>query len=171
MRADASMPVGIVRENRKIDHPWQEYSWLPVAVIANAGPVDVPRQLVAGEGAVQFHVATLPVELFKGETEGYRLNLSQQAPAVFVAMRENDDVEARYRPFLATVCPFEAASYSESGDEIVRGVSMPPEIGAWVETFVTTHHVETPFKKRKNKKHRVEERSTRPRGRFTPEAG
>ena len=55
-------------------------------------------------------------------------------------------------PFLVTVCPYEAESYTESGEEIVEGVPMPPEILGWVQAFVDTHHVDQPFKKRKQKK-------------------
>ncbi len=43
--------------------------------------------------------------------------------------------------------------YSEGNDDVVEGVPMPPEILVWLQDFVTRHHVDTPFVKRKNKRH------------------
>lgn len=170
MAADATISLGIIIEKRKIDHPWQDYRWQPVGVIVNAEPIDTPRVMIEGEDFTQYHGATLPVELFKGETDGYLVNLSQETPSVFVVMRADDEADGGYAPFLATVCPYEAESYGESGDEIVEGVAMPPELLVWLKRFVDVNHVETPFRKRKNKKHRTEIATTRPRGRYTPEA-
>ncbi len=166
MTADATMPVGIVIERRASDHPWQDATWAPVAVIPHAGPVDAPRLLVEDGTRTQFHVATLPLELFRGETEGYSLNLSQAEPVVYVVLRPDDEADSGLKAFLATVCPFEASSYVESGDEITQGVAMPDEVNAWLSQFVDTHHKEEPFKKRKNTKQRSEQSWTRPRGRF-----
>ena len=55
-------------------------------------------------------------------------------------------------PFLATVCPYEAESYSENGEDIVEGDVMPTEINEWVQSFVERFHVDQPFRKRKQKK-------------------
>ena len=53
---------------------------------------------------------------------------------------------------MVTICPYEAESYTECDEEIVEGVPMPDQIGAWVQQFVDSYHVDEPFKKRKNKK-------------------
>ena len=93
------------------------------------------------------------IELFRRETDGYRANLSNVIPYVYVVLAKGTEAEEpEILPFLATVCPYEAESYTEGDEEIVEGVPMPEEIGAWLQQFVDKHHIDEPFKKRKNKK-------------------
>ncbi len=152
-----SLPVGVVLERREIDNPWQSHSWHSVEVIPGAPPVKQWRKLGEGEGWTRYHAATLEVELFVGETEGYRYNLSNAMPAVYVVLRPNDEGETDVEPFLATVCPYEAQDYQESADETVDPVPMPDDMIAWVGRFVDQHHVEVPFHKRKRKPHKQSE--------------
>lgn len=154
MPADAVMPVSVVIERRASKSQWQGDLWRPIGVLPKAD-AERGRLLVSGEGWAQFHGGTLDLELFRGETEGYRTNLSQDPPVVFVVLRHNDDEsgELEYEPFLVTVCPYEAMGYAAGGDDIVEGVPMPREVTIWVSEFVAAHHVEVPFKKRKNKPH------------------
>jgi len=153
MTADAVMPVSVVIERRAVNSQWIDHVWRPVGVLPVAAN-DHGRLLAEGEGWTQYHGGTLDIELFRGETEGYRNNLSQTPPMVYVVLRKNEDEEGlEYEPFLATVCPYEAMGYSEDNDETVEGVPMPPEVVIWVQDFVTRHHVDTPFVKRKNKRH------------------
>ena len=149
MPADAVMPVGIVVERRKTDHPWQDYDWHPIGVLAHVAP-ERWKQLAEGDGWAHFHAGTL----HRGETEGYLVNLSQNPPVVYIVLRRaEEDGEMDIDPFHATVCPYEAMSYEEGGDEIVAGVPMPPEVLAWVAEFVERYHVEIPFKKRRFRRH------------------
>ena len=100
-----------------------------------------------------FHAATLELELFPGETEGYKTNLSNFQPHVYVVIapgEEADDPEVV--PTLVTACPYEAESYMEDSEMIVEGVPMPEELAAWIGAFVETFHKDEVFKKRKNKK-------------------
>jgi len=41
LKPTESMSAGVVLERRKIDNPWQDYTWHPVAVIPGAPPVTV----------------------------------------------------------------------------------------------------------------------------------
>jgi hypothetical protein len=157
MAADAIMPVSVVVERRAANSPWIDHVWRPIGVLPVAAN-DHGRLLAEGEGFAQFHGGTLDIELFRGETEGYLNNLSQVSPVVYVVLRKNEDAQnpeegLEYEPFLATVCPYEAMGYSEGNDDVVEGVPMPPEVMAWVQAFVQRHHVDTPFVKRKNKRH------------------
>ncbi len=151
-RVAHSLPTGVVVERREVDNRWQDHAWRPVAVIPGAPPVEEWRVLHRGEGWVHYHAATLELELHRKETEGYRVNLAQSPPVVFVVLRPGEeDGEHDFEPFLVTVCPYEALDYGESGEEIVEGVPMPDEVAAWVQAFVDEHHVDVPFKKRKRK--------------------
>jgi hypothetical protein len=162
MSADAVMPVTVVVERRASNHAWQDHVWRPLGVLPRiAGE---PGQVLASdEGWTQYFGGNLDIELFRGETDGYRTNLSQATPVVYVVLRRNAEaVVLEFEPFLATACPYEAMSYSEDNDDIVEGVPMPPEVMEWLREFVALHHVDRPFVKRKNKRHKDDESGRRP---------
>ena len=146
----------IVVERREVENRWIDHAWSPVAVIPGAPPLEDPGEwlpLRAGEGWQHFMIGSMEIELFRRETEGYRANLSNVPPHVYVVLARGTEAdEPDIMPFLVTVCPYEAEGYTEGDEEIVEGVPMPDEIGAWVQRFVDAHHVDEPFKKRKNKK-------------------
>ncbi len=155
MEPAKTMPLGIVIERRDSQSQWQDYDWYAVAVIPGAAPVEDWRMLRAGPGWVHFHAATLELELFRKETEGYKVNLSGEVPAVYVVVRRGDEAdEPEVVPFCVTVCPYEAQDYLDSGDDIVEGVAMPDSVIAFVQDFVERHHVDEPFVKRKQKRHK-----------------
>lgn len=148
------MMLGVVIERREIDNPWQQYSWRPVAVIPGAPAIDGRKTLREGDGWVHYHAATLPLELFRGETEAYKVNLSGHPPSIYVVLRDDEDADAEadsYTPFCVTASPYEAQDYLDSGEELVEGVPMEPGMIAWVQGFIDRHHVDEPFKKRKRK--------------------
>ena len=153
MTADDSIPVGIVVERREIDNPWQDYVFAPVAIIPGAPPLDATgewKELQHGDGWVQYHAGTLELELFRGETDGYRTNLSNPQPYVYIVMTPGEAPgEPEIMPFIATVSPHEAEGYTEDSEQIVEGVPMPPDLVAWVSEFIEKYHVKVPFKKRK----------------------
>ena len=152
------LPLGIVLERRNIDNPWVEFEWRPVAVIPGAGardPLGEWQVLGSGESWTHYHSGTLPLELFRRETEGYKVNLSLEPPRLFVVLRTGEDADSPHDvvPFLVTACPYEAQDYLDSGEEIVEAVIMPPDVVAFVQAYVERHHVDEPFKKRKRKRH------------------
>ena len=158
-----TMPLGIVLERRRGVTPWQDTVWRPVAVIPGAPPVDGAWRLVRdGEGWARFHAATLTLELFRSDTEGYKVNLSQEPPRLWVVLRPDEAAEAGVVPFFVTASAHEAEAYQVSGAETVEPVPMPPEVMALVVDFVAQHHVDVPFEKRERKRHRPEQPGRRP---------
>ncbi len=157
MEKSEAMPLGVVIERQRSDHPWSDFNWRPVAVIPGAAAMD-PRgdwtELRQGEGWAQFHCGTLRLELFRAETEAYKVNLAQTPPSIYVLLRRDDDVDSPhdYLPFLVTASPYEAQDYLDSGEEIVEAVPMPEDLAAFVQAFVEAHHVDEVFTKRKRKK-------------------
>jgi Protein of unknown function (DUF3305) len=153
MPADDVMKISVVIERRATNGSWQDHVWRPIGVLPHAA-TERGRLLAEGDGFAQYQGGTLDLELFRGETEGYLTNLSQNPPVVFVVLRRSEQTEdLDFAPFLATVCPYEAMGYGDGNDDVVEGVPMPPEILSWVQEFVARHHVDVPFKKRKNKRH------------------
>jgi hypothetical protein len=153
LMADGFISIGVVIERRDSDNRWIDHTWTPVAVLPGANQVDQWLMIDEGDGWARYHARTLALELFKGETEGYRYNLSQTTPLVYVIMQAGEDEDgADYEPCHVTLCPYEAMGYAESGDEFVEGVPLPDALIAWAQGFVDMYHVDEPFKKRKNKK-------------------
>ncbi len=150
-----TMALGIVLERRKGASAWAEWVWRPVSVIPGAPPLDGPwRLLREGEGWAQFHAATLPLELFRSDTEGYKLNLSQEPPRLWVVLRPDETGEpGGVVPFVVTASAHECEAYQVSGVETVETVPMPPEVTALVRDFTEQHHVDVPFVKRERKRH------------------
>jgi hypothetical protein len=164
MSADAVMPITVVIERRASKNPWQDHVWQPLGVLPRIAG-ERGQLLASGEGWDQFNGGAFDLELYRGETEGYLTNLSQPTPVVYVVLRRNEEAaEMEYEPFLVTVCPYEAMGYSAGGDDIVEGVPMPPDLMAWLREFVSLHHVDVPFQKRKNKRHEDDYGGKRPRG-------
>ncbi len=157
------MPVGVIVERRKLDNPWQAYTWCAVAVVPGAPEVDKWRVLAEAPGRSRYHAGTLPLELHPKETDGYRLNLATRLPAVYVVLRYDDAVEAGIFPFLATVCPYEAQDYLDGDEDLVEAVPMPDVVKAWLADFVAKYHVDEPHKKRKREPYDPRKGTGRPR--------
>ncbi|MGI9414703.1 MAG: DUF3305 domain-containing protein [Hyphomicrobiales bacterium] len=154
-----TLDIGVVVERRRIDHPWQEWAWKAVAVIAGARPVEPWTQIGEGDGWVQFHAATMPLELHRRETEAYVANLETERPSVYVVLRDDEDGEGAqpYYVALVTVSPYDAQDYQDSGEDLVEAVPMPEPVLAWMQDFIGQHHVEEPFVKRKRDKVKIED--------------
>ena len=126
-----TMEVGVVIERRESDNRWIDHTWQVVSLIPGAAEVDQKNEIGRGQGWIQFHAATLPLELFRKETEGYKYNLSLNQPSVFVVLRDDDDDESdEVIPFMATVCPYEAQDYMDSSEETVQSVTMPDTVAS-----------------------------------------
>ena len=159
MTATVSIPLGVVIAREDIDSKWQDHVWRPIGILPGAPPVGDWRELQRGEGWVHYHAATVPLELFRKETEGYKYNLEMREPSIFIVFSGEED-EENDRPVsvhLVTASPYEAADYLDSGEQLVETVAMPPELFALVSAFVGEHHVEEKFKKRKNIKVKPQE--------------
>lgn len=149
------LPLGVVIERRDSDNRWVDHVFSPVAVFPGApekDPYSAWTKLKEGDGWAHFHAATVPLELFRTETEGYKVNLSNTQPHIYVVLTpgsEADDPEMIVHA--VTACPFEAESYTMDSEQLVEGVPMPPEIAGWIKAFCDTHHRDVPFKKRKRK--------------------
>ncbi|MEM7668599.1 MAG: DUF3305 domain-containing protein [Pseudomonadota bacterium] len=151
------MPVGVVIRRSPGVTRWARWSWRAVAVLPGANSADWRELRREGE-AVEYHAATLPVEIHRTDTEAYRVALSDDPPSCWVIMRPNEDpeIDREFSVFAITLSPFEAQDYADSGEELVERVPMPPALIAWVLDFVERHHVDEPFVKRKRDRKRID---------------
>ncbi len=146
----AELSVGVVIRKQPGVTRWAKWVWRAVAVLPGAGPADWRELRREGE-AVEYHAATLTLEVHRAEAESYLVALSTDPPSVYVVMRTPEDPEAEHEVevFLVTASAFEAQDYNDSGEEIVEAVPMPPELIGWLSDFVGRHHKEEKFVKRR----------------------
>lgn len=156
---EASIPLGIIVEKRKSNHPWANWNWKPVAVICNPPEVEPWHEIVSDKGFTQFHAATLQLVLHRKETEALKLNLMLKKPELYVVLRNSEDLnnEFPYEPYLVTASSFDAQDFTDAGDDIVEKVEMPEPIAAFIQAFVEEHHIEEEFIKRRRDRLNVEE--------------
>jgi len=152
-----SIPLGIVVRRTPGVTRWAEWVWKAVAVLPGAGPAD--WQELRREGDVrEYHATTVDLELFRSDTEAYLTGISTQMPAIYVVMREATDPDAKHpvEVVLATVSPYDAQDYDDSGEEIVEKVAMPTGLIDWIKAFVDRHHEDEKFVKRRRDERRVD---------------
>ncbi|MEL7097356.1 MAG: DUF3305 domain-containing protein [Pseudomonadota bacterium] len=147
------MPLGIVVRRLPGVTRWASHSWQAVAVIPGAQQTRW-HELRRDGDAVEYHAATLPLDLHGAETEAYLHGLSAEVPSVYVVMRE--DGEAPLDVTLVTASPYEAQDYTDNGEDLVEKVPMPAGLIAWVQDFITAFHEEETFIKRKRDKKRID---------------
>jgi hypothetical protein len=153
MQRNLSIAVGVVIAHERIDHPWQEYAWRPASVFLNAPEVGAWRELRSDATSTYYHAATLPLELHAKDTSGYVANLNDDAPLVYVVLREGGEHGQPVHVAIVTASPHEAEAYGQMSEEIVGAVGMPQPLVELLEAFVAEHHAEEPFVKRQRQKH------------------
>lgn len=150
------LPVGVVVARRKLDHPWQDYAWLPVAVVPGAPPAEPWTAMREEPGRTLFYAGHFELELYTREAASYRQNLGAAQPSVYVVLRHDPQANVHgLRVELVTVSPADAVAYMEPGQDIVERVPMPEPVAQWLADYVEAYFVEE--KKRK-----------RPRDRYDP---
>lgn len=149
------LPLGIVLRKSPGVTRWAKWVWRAVAVIPGAGPANW-REIRREGDVVQYHAATVPLELHRTDTEAYLTELSTKIPSIYVVMRESDTTESGLEIVLATASPFDGQDYADNGEDIVELVPMPPALMALVRDWVEKHHKEEKFVKRRRDKNRTD---------------
>lgn len=150
--ADVSIPLGIVIRKMPGVTRWAAWVWKAVAVLPGAGPAEW-RELRREGDAVEYHAATVPLDLYRADAEAYRAGLTARTPAIGVVMQEEG---GRATVLRATASPYETQDYLDSGEEIVELVPMPEGLVALIRDFVDAHYVEEPFVKRRRDRQDVD---------------
>jgi len=155
--ATASLPLGIVLRKSPGVTRWAKWVWKAVAVLPGAAQENW-KELRREGGVVEYHAATVDLELYRTDTEAYLAGLSTNPPTIYVVMREATDANAPQdiEVLLATASPYDAQDYADAGEEIVERVPMPDGLIAWINDFVQRHHEEEVFVKRKRDRQRID---------------
>ena len=150
-----SIPLGIVIRRSPGVTVWAKWVWKAVAVLPGAGPADWTVLRQQGD-VTDYHAATVDLELFRTDTEAYLTGISTREPAVYVVMREALGGDRDLDVLLATVSPYDAQDYADSGEEIVEKVTMPEGLIDWIKAFIDQHHEDEVFVKRRRDKRRTD---------------
>lgn len=150
-----AISVGVVVRRMPGTTRWSKHYWKVSAVLPGAQASCWVEMRRDGD-AVEYHATTLPLTLFRTDTEAYLQSLSSQSPSVFVVSREGEG-DAPLDFVLVTASPYEAQDYADTGEEQVDKVPMPLGLIAWVRDFVERHHEDQVFVKRRRDKKRVDE--------------
>ncbi|MEM9145834.1 MAG: DUF3305 domain-containing protein [Pseudomonadota bacterium] len=152
-----SMPVGVVVRRTPGATRWAKYAWRAVAVLPFSGPASWKQMRAEGD-AVEYHAGTVEMQLWRSDTEAYRVALANDPPSVYVVMRESESTASPHALDLVgvTASPYEAQDHTDTGEDIVESVPMPEGLVAWIRDFVERHHVEETFIKRKRDKTRID---------------
>lgn len=156
--------VGIVVERRKLDSPWADHVWVPVAVLPDA-PDAAPWTPLGGEAdAMRFYLGPATLTLYAVDTAHIRDGLELDRPSIWVSIRPTGE-EPPVMLVGATADPAEGEGFANAIGDVIEALPMPPEIAARAAAFVAEHHVEREFIKRKRDRPRGEEGD---RGRARP---
>jgi hypothetical protein len=137
--------LSVILEREAVESRWESHHWQLLGVVPDVG----------GEARTILETPTLmrrlhpgfEVTLFADEAEGYYLNVSSEAPSVFVSIRNDEGAVDPY-PFQATLSYNEAARWMDGGEKVER-VVMWPELAAWMGEWVEANYRPEPKKRRK----------------------
>ena len=148
MLAITRIPVGVVVERRKSTSPWTDVVWRPIALLGGLPDLDAWTPLAVDGDTETFYAGAAEIELYRTETENYLLNLSSRTPSIWVALQATGG-EPPYAIAVVTADPAEGEALTEPGQAIVEAVAMPDSVRDIVASFISKHHVQRPFEKRK----------------------
>ncbi len=143
-----TIPVSVLVERRRGVTQWQEHVWRPTGVQVETH--DLPPWTMLHDDGIRalFHAGVADVSLFPTDTLNYKHNLDAAAPRLWVILRTSDTA-----PGLAlhavTADAGEAHLYTDSGNDLVEALPLPPALQDRIAAFVAEHHVEREFHKRR----------------------
>lgn len=149
-----SMPIGIVLRRSPGVTRWADVVWRATGILPGADEADWKLLRQEGESA-EYHAATLPLTLYRSDTEAYVHGLAAKVPCLFVVCRETGVKDRPLEVVLVTASPYEAQDYCDGGEELVEKIAMTPGILNWVRAYVAEHHEEEAFVKRRRDKQRM----------------
>jgi hypothetical protein len=147
-KALVKIPVGVVVERSKAQSQWIDYTWRPDSVLPGIPDTKPWTVLSETDQNALIYVGAAEIELYPSETTQYRDNLVSGTPSLWVVLRATD-VDPPYEIAVVTADPAEGEGISSTGNDIVEPVPMPDQIAEMLMQFVSEHHVERVFFKRK----------------------
>lgn len=137
-----SFPVAVVMQRRAVQNRWIDCVWEPWGVLPSEERGEA-RCILEDQGLSQWLHPGFTLILHRDEAEGYYLNVSGNAPSVFVLWRMDGE---RALPLDVTASSEEAGRWLDGGHSVDR-VAMPAEVFAWVGDYVEHNYRPEPKKR------------------------
>jgi hypothetical protein len=145
-----TMPVGVVVQRTRAASQWVDYLWRPLSVLPGVPETEPWTKLSDNGDVATFYVGAAELEFYPSDTTQYRDNLMSKSPSLWVTLRPTG-AEPPYQLWSVTADTAEGEAMTETGHDLVETVPMPDEVADVVAQFVTEHHIERLFYKRKRK--------------------
>jgi hypothetical protein len=146
MPPSVAVTVAVLAERRPGVTIWQDHVWRALAVLEEAPEVPPWTLLRAEAGREVFFAGTAGLTLNRTDTPNYKDNLEAGEPSLWVLLRPHGEEMLLQA---VTVDPGEAEIFTEGPHDILDALPLPPGLAALLRDFVTAHHVERVFHKRK----------------------
>jgi hypothetical protein len=150
------IPVGIIVERRRAASAWAEFVWCPSAVLPGVPETPPWTALETEADRTAFYAGAVEILLYRTDSAGYRENLRDDAPVLWVTLQPTGDAERPYEISAATADPGEGEAYSENAGNLVEALPMPDAVRTIVARFVAEHYVDRPFLKRQRDRANLE---------------
>ena len=137
--------LSVILEREAVESRWETHRWQLLGVVPDVG--GEARTILETPTLLRRLYPGFEVTLFADEAEGYYLNVSSEAPSVFVSIRNDEGAVDPY-PFQATLSYNEAARWMDGGEKVER-VVVWPELAAWMGEWVEANYRPEPKKRRK----------------------
>ena len=128
--------IAVILEREAVESRWETHRWQVLGVIPDVGGES--RTILEDAATLQRVFPGFEVKLFRDEAEGYYLNVSSEAPSVFVSVRI-DEASSEPYPFQATLSYNEAARWMDGGEKVERVVAWP-ELAGWMGQWVEDNY-------------------------------
>src|SRR3954468_8588663 len=137
--------LSVILEREEVESRWESLRWHLLGVVPDVG--GEARTILEAPKRLQRIYPGFIVTLYPEEAQGYYLNVSSEAPSVFVSIRHDDGAEDPY-PFQATLSYDEAARWMDGGEKVERVVAWP-DLVVWMGEWVEANYRPEPKKRRK----------------------
>ncbi|WP_319775745.1 DUF3305 domain-containing protein [Breoghania sp.] len=158
LKNEISIPVGAIVERRRVDHPWADWSWRPVAAVVEPPALEDWHVMVSEGDTTRYHAGTTLVTLHRKLVEAYRINLALDVPSLWIMLDAADPSAAMpWQLSQITVSPYDAQDLADSGEGILEQVPMPEDLLALLVEFVRHHPAPEEFRKRRRDEVKLED--------------
>ncbi|QDY69798.1 DUF3305 domain-containing protein [Qingshengfaniella alkalisoli] len=167
---ETSLPVGVIVEKRRSNHPWMDWGWKPVEVF-HALDLSLARWTVmhSADDLTRYYAGFTTVALHRKDSEALRLNLMLNTPEIYVALApQTDEPGFPWKLKGVTASSYDAQDWLDGDSLLVEKLPMPDPVAAFIQAFVEHHHIDMPFKKRKRDRLDIEEQKFGKHPVFTP---
>lgn len=137
--------ISVILAREAVDSRWEDHQWQVLGVVPDVG--GEARTIMENAKSLQRLFPGFEVTLYADEAEGYYLNVSSEAPSVFVSVRTDESGGDPY-PFQATLSYNEAARWMDGGEKVERTVAWP-ELAAWMGQWVEDNYRPEPKKRQR----------------------